>query len=55
MKSSLKAEYKEISFEDAWAKSPPSEVKGQSLPDFINEVRKTSSKRRYVNAHLSGR
>lgn len=42
MKSTLKAEYEEISFEDIWLKYPPTEADGQSLPDFINGVCETN-------------
>ncbi|KAH8726966.1 hypothetical protein GQ44DRAFT_725725 [Phaeosphaeriaceae sp. PMI808] len=44
IKTSLDAEFAEISFDDVWLKSPPSEAESTSLPEFIDEACKNNSK-----------
>jgi len=38
METTLGLTCEEISFEEIWAKSPPAEANGLSLPEFINPV-----------------
>ena len=35
----LGVECEQISFENVWAQTPPTEANGSSLPEFINEVK----------------
>lgn len=52
MKAYLDADYKEISFEDIWLESPPSDAEGQPLADFLNNVCRANMKGLYVDTNL---